>query len=59
MQTYRLYPLNRQGRIVGAATLIEGESDKEAIQQARSDEKLHGIELWRGSKLIYRTEGTV
>lgn len=56
MPTYRVFQLNDGGHVDAPATLIECDSDEQAIEQARQYLDGHAIELWEGKRQIKRFE---
>lgn len=55
MRHYRLFFFDSAGHITQPATLIEAETDEEAI--AASHEAGHGaMELWQRQRLVHRFE---
>jgi hypothetical protein len=56
MLDYRVYWVNRSGRIVGRTELL-CENDEDAIRQAIELAHVHSVELWRKDNFIARFEG--
>ena len=54
MANYRLYRLDGTGRITGAAEVIDGASDDEAIAAARAMRPDCASELWQGRRFVTR-----
>jgi hypothetical protein len=54
--TYRLYLLGAGGDIVGASDLWSCADDASAIQAARGRANGFAIELWRGARLVHRSD---
>ena len=54
MANYRLYRLDGTGRITGAAEVIEGASDEEAVAAARAMRPAGACELWQGRRFVIR-----
>ena len=54
MTSYRLYRLDGAGRITGAAELIEGADDDEAVAAARALGHSGVCELWQGRRFVTR-----
>ena len=56
MDTYRAYPLNSSGRIIGPPESFPCENDSEAIEKAQAI--MHtwrgDIELWQAQRLVIR-----
>jgi hypothetical protein len=53
MAEYRVYTMDRDGRISGAKALVCAD-DAEAIEQAKRLVVNHAIELWIGARLATR-----
>lgn len=51
MAEYRLYCLDGDGRIGGAAELIVADSDEQALEAARERDSAP-CELWQGRRLV-------
>ena len=52
---YRLYCLDGEGRISGAAEVVNADTDEEALDAAR-DRATTPCELWQGRRLVGRIE---
>lgn len=53
---YRLFRLNRDGRISGPAVTLDAANDEEALDLARAAaaDDLYGYEVWESSRLVHR-----
>ena len=49
---YRVYWINKAGRVDAAARIMEAESDAEAERQAGAMADGHPVELWRSNRLL-------
>jgi hypothetical protein len=58
MASYRLYCLDRQGKII-AAEWVEAEDDTAAMAAARALAKPTDCELWLRNRMIDRIEATL
>ena len=58
LTSYRLYPLNSDGKIAAAAEVIEANNDDEAIVLVRVRHAQQYGELWEGNRLVARIDGT-
>ena len=52
MKTYRIYPLNSDGKIAGPATDIAYQDDLEVLEAARGMFEL--MEIWQNTRLVHR-----
>jgi hypothetical protein len=52
--TYRMYTVNREGRILAPAQVVECADDREAIRRAQPLVNGHDIEIWRGARVVRR-----
>jgi hypothetical protein len=55
MADYRVFPLGLDGHFVGFEPLV-CDSDKDAVQKAKSLCNGRAVELWCGSRLVVRIE---
>jgi len=51
---YRIYPVNREGRILGPSTVVLCAADDEALQQAERASEAHDVEVWQATRFIAR-----
>jgi hypothetical protein len=56
MPDYRVYPVDKDGHILGVALVVACDSDQEAIEKARSLIKGRDVEVWDGSRLVDQIE---
>lgn len=56
MPAYRLYHIDGAGRF-SAADWIDADSDAEAMEVARADNRSIAAELWQGNRFIGRLDG--
>jgi hypothetical protein len=54
MPEFRIYRLDRDGRISGPADVIECADNQEATIKAMQLVDGHDVELWRGTRLVAR-----
>ena len=52
MSQYRLYTLNKRGRLFGPAHIIEAATDDEAAAQAKRFQNSLDQELWHCDRLV-------
>jgi hypothetical protein len=52
MPQYRLYTLNKLGRIFGPADLIEADNDEDAIVKAQRLQSTLDLELWQDDRVV-------
>lgn len=52
MPYYRVYFLDRKGRIAGPPEIIDCEDDDHAKKTARQDHGEKDIELWDGARMV-------
>lgn len=50
--TYRLYKLDREGRIFGPPRIVQYEDDDAVLIEARQYLDGHAIEIWRDNKRV-------
>jgi hypothetical protein len=50
--TYRLYLLDRGGRICETPQLFDSTDDRQALERARAIAQLQNAELWQDSRLV-------
>ena len=53
MQHYRVYAMDRSGRIAFAHDML-CQGDRDAVAEAERQPGAHGIEVWQGSRLVWR-----
>lgn len=56
MPTYRIFRVDAGGHIPGPSTIIECETEQQALQQARQLVDGLAVELWEGARMIRRFE---
>jgi hypothetical protein len=56
MPDYRIFEINKLGRIKGPAQLITCENDEEAMQTAKPLVDGYGVELWQGVRPVTRLQ---
>jgi hypothetical protein len=56
MPDYRVYALNKAGRIAGAPTVITCDEDQAAIEAAKLLIAEQEIEVWEGARIVARIE---
>ena len=56
MPEYRLYTLNKLGRIFGRADIIEADTDADAIMKAKRLQTTLDLELWQGDRVVTKLE---
>jgi hypothetical protein len=56
MPDYRIFEINKLGRIKGPAELITCENDEEAIHTAGPFVNGYGVESWQGVRLVTRLQ---
>jgi hypothetical protein len=49
---YRLYTLDRKGKVSGSPHIIECKDDEAAMDEARKYVDGHDIEIWRDNKRV-------
>jgi hypothetical protein len=49
---YRLYTLDRRGKVLASPRIVECKDDEEALEVARQHVDGHDIEIWRDSKRV-------
>jgi hypothetical protein len=54
MPDYRIYEINKRGRIVGPAQLITCENDEEALHAAEPLVNGYDVELWQADRIVSR-----
>jgi hypothetical protein len=52
MPQYRVYTLNKLGRIFGPADLIEADNDEDAIVKAKRLQTTLDLELWQDNRAV-------
>ena len=53
---YRIYTLTKEGRIFGAANVIEAASDEDAIGKAKRMQGALALEVWQGDRVVTKIE---
>jgi hypothetical protein len=56
MPDYRIFEINKLGRIRGPAQIVTCENDEEAIHTAGPLVNGYGVELWQGVRLVTRLQ---
>jgi hypothetical protein len=52
MKQYRLYALNKHGRIVGPANIIQADTDEDAIAEAKRLQTSLDVELREDARFV-------
>ena len=54
MAHYRLYTLTKNGRIFGAADIIDADTDEDAVAMAKRLQNSLDVELWLEGRMVTR-----
>jgi hypothetical protein len=52
MSEYRIYRLDKNGRIADADEVIDCDTDQQAIERAKQMVNGHGIEVWQRARRV-------
>lgn len=52
MPDYRLFPVKKDGHIIGPPAIVSVEHDGDAVREAKKRLNGNGIEVWQGNRRI-------
>jgi hypothetical protein len=56
MHDYRIFHIDKNGRIAGPATVVECPDDRAAVEQAQQYLDGRGVEVWKGARMVVRLD---